>query len=92
VELVPKELLWLSGPESEREQGVTDDEHDAHHDSEFVAFRGTSRAGVRPFGDEAHAYASRSAVDVVVFAATETGTYMVECPLHGEVTGRLTVF
>ncbi len=92
VGLGPENLLWLSEPEGEREEGVTDDEHESHHDSEFVPFRATSRAGIRPFGDEVHAYASRSDVDVVLFTALEPGTYLVECPLHPEEAGKVTVF
>jgi hypothetical protein len=92
VGLVAEGLLWQSEPEGLREDGVTDDDHELHHDSAFVPFRATSRAGIRPFGDEVHAYASRSDVDVVLFTALERGTYMVECPLHPEVTGKMTVF
>lgn len=92
VGLAPEGLLWISEPEGELEDGVTDDEHVLHHNSEFVPFRMTSRAGIKPFGDEIHAYASRSDVDVVLFTALEPGTYVVECPLHPEVAGKVTVF
>lgn len=90
--LVPKDLLWLARPEGAREEGVTDEEHERHHDASFVPFRARSPAGIRPMGDEAHAYAAAGGMDVILFTATNTGTFSVQCPLHPGIVGKVTVF
>ncbi|MDA1258414.1 MAG: hypothetical protein O3C10_11335 [Chloroflexi bacterium] len=93
VGLEPENLLWINVPEDVAEEGVTDDEHDAHHASEFVPWRATSRAGIKPTGDEVHAYVSSGGNrDVVRFVAPAIGTYSVVDPLHPEFTGELTVY
>ena len=98
VGLVPANLLWLADPveATERVEGVTDDEHDAHHASSYVAWRAPSPAGILPTGDEVHAwaylYSPGGGKDVVLFTATETGTFEVVCPLHPEMVGEVTVY
>lgn len=90
--LVPKDLLWLAGPEGAREEDVTDEEHERHHDASFVPFRAKSPAGIRPMGDEVHAYAAPGGMDVVLFIPTNTGTFLVQNPLRPEIVGKVTVF
>lgn len=91
--LKPTEPLWLAQPEDmEREEGVTDEDHEQHHEKGFVAFRGTSTAGVKPTLSEVHLYVIGGGVDVMQFYALEVGTYEVEDPLHPEVRGRFTVY
>lgn len=90
--LVPKDLLWLALPEAAREEGVTDAEHQQHHNADFVPFRPRSPAGIRPIGDQVHAYAAAGDMDVVLFTATNTGSFLVQCPLHPKVAGKVTVF
>lgn len=92
VGLVPDELSWIAAPASTTEEGISDDEHD-HHNLGFVRWRATSPAGISPTGDEVHAYVSaRGGVDVVLFIATQTGTFVVQCDLHPEKVGKLVVF
>ncbi len=92
VGLVPKDLQWLAGPEEAREEAVTDKEHELHHATGYMPFRGASPAGIRPMGDEVHGYAARDDFDVVLFIPTNTGTFVVQCPLHSEMVGKVTVF
>lgn len=98
VGLVPENLLWLADPVevTERVEGVTDDEHDAHHATSYVAWRAPSPAGILPTGDEVHAWAYQyspgGGKDVVLFAATETGIFQVVCPLHPDMVGEVTVY
>ncbi len=96
IGLTPRNLEWLA-PNIDTEDIEaaigTDVEHDMHHTTGFAPFRGESRAGIRPFGDEVHAYVDAAGgVDMVLFVALETGTYEVECPLHLEAVGKVTVF
>jgi len=89
VGLVPDEVAWIA-------QGGTgtgaSDGHD-HHDRTFIRERAASPAGVRPTGRDVHAYVSTThGLDVVLFTATEAGTYVVQCDLHPEKVARLTVF
>ena len=92
VGLVPDELSWIAAPASTMEEDVSDDDH-SHHDRAFVRRRATSPAGISPTGDEVHAYVSaRGGVDVVLFTATQTGTFVVQCDLHQEKVGKLEVF
>lgn len=93
VGLVPDELSWIAAPASTIEEDVSDDDHAAHHDRAFVRWRVTSPAGISPTGNEVHAYVSaRGGVDVVLFTATQTGTFVVQCDLHQEKVGKLVVF
>lgn len=99
--LVPKDLLWLSREATAEESAlvtdgvVKEDEHSAHHQAgSLVTFRARSPAGIRLFGDEVHAYAAGGGggMDVVLFTATNTGTFTVQCPLHPELAGKVTIF
>ena len=91
--LVPTDLLWRVEAEGDPvAEGVTDEEHDLHHNADFVPFRSTSAAGIRPIGDEVHGYAGRGQSDIVRFVAANTGTFAVQCPLHPEIAGTITVF
>lgn len=92
VGLVPDDLVWVSQGGSAGQPGAPDDEHN-HHDRQFVQSRAASPAGIRPTGHEVHAYVSGAAgIDVVLFTATRTGTFVVVCDLHPEKTGKLVVF
>jgi hypothetical protein len=91
--LVPTDLLWRVEAEGDPvAEGVTDEEHDLHHNADFVPFRSTSAAGIRPIGDEVHGYAERGQLDMIRFVATNTGTFAVQCPLHPGIGGTMTVF
>lgn len=92
VGMVPDELLWVSRPEPALDAGVGD-EHSAHHGLQLLRSRAPSPAGIRPSGKEVHAYvAVPGDVDVVLFTASQTGTFDVECDLHRDRVGSLTVF
>lgn len=90
--LVPRDLLWISEPKGGREEGVSEEEHEHHHAAGFVRWRSKSPAGIRPIGDEVHAYAEAGGVDVVSFTPTNTGTFLVQCPLHPQIAGKATVY
>jgi cytochrome c-type biogenesis protein len=91
VGLVPDELLWMADGADGGGTAPTG-EHD-HHGHRIVNWRAASPAGIRPTGHEVHAYVSRDRrLDVVFFTATQPGTYVVQCDLHPDETGRLTVF
>jgi hypothetical protein len=91
--MVPSELLWINVAQDEIEVGVTDDEHESHHSSEFVRWRATSTSGIKPTGEQVHAYVSRGGDrDVVRFIAPKIGTYSVIDPLHPEFNGEITVY
>ena len=94
LDLVPQEMLWISVPDAEveREIGVSDEDHDAHHDRDFVSWREESRSGVKPTGEQVHGYTSVGELDVVRFVATSLGTFDVIDPLHPEFSARLTVY
>ncbi|NQW22469.1 MAG: hypothetical protein HQ475_03390 [SAR202 cluster bacterium] len=89
--LVPSDLLWLSRP-SDREEGFTDEEHESHHDKDFVPYRARSKSGIWPLGEEVHAYAESGGVDIVLFTPTSSGRFLVDCPLHHKVAGMVDVF
>ncbi|MGH9255212.1 MAG: hypothetical protein ACRD3C_11665, partial [Vicinamibacterales bacterium] len=92
VRLVPDELSWLADGADTGEAGLLDESHN-HHGRTFVPWRAASPAGISPTGHEVHAYVSpERRVDAVLFTATQTGTYVVQCDLHPEKVGRLTVF
>ena len=64
-----------------------------HHARDFVTSRATSPAGIRPTGHEVHAYVSAARlVDILIFTATQTGTFVVQCDLHHEKIGKMVVF
>jgi cytochrome c-type biogenesis protein len=91
VGLVPAELAWLA-IDQQADDPNGSNEHD-HHGRAFVPSRGPSPGGIRPSSTEVHAYVSpERRVDAVLFTATETGTYLVQCDLHPEKVARLTVF
>jgi len=91
VGLVPDQVAWLARGEANA-GGVTDEAHN-HHGRMFVASRTASPAGLQPTGAEVQAYVSpEERVDAVLFTATATGTYVVQCDLHPEKVARLTVF
>ena len=92
VGLMPTDLSWLAEPEGTQAEGVTDEDHDLHHSAALVPWWFTSPAGIQPRGDEVHGYAARGGLDVVHFVATNVGTFEVQCPLHPEETGTVTVF
>lgn len=89
VGLVPGDLRWR------QTDAVTDEdeEHLDHHPgASYVPYRSTSKAGIKPTGDEVHAFAAGRALDVVLFIPTNTGTFAVQDPLHPEIVGKVTVF
>jgi cytochrome c-type biogenesis protein len=93
--LTPDELAWVSQVQPPPDDTVLDDEdeHSHHHDRQFATWRATSPAGIRPTGKEVHAYVTVPGdVDMVVFSASQTGTFAVHCDLHPDETARLTVF
>ena len=96
VGLIPRNLLWLAEPEPERPEDVSLDDHEAHHNNTYVAWRGPSPAGIQPNGDEVHAwthlYSPGGGKDVLLFQAANTGTFEVVCPLHPEFVGEVTVY
>lgn len=90
--LVPKDMTWFIRPEGPRESEMSDAEHSQHnHATEFVPFRFVSPAGIKPTGKEVHGYALASDMDVILFTATNKGTYTVKCPLHPTVVATVTV-
>jgi cytochrome c-type biogenesis protein len=92
IGLAPDELSWISNEDNDRVVGAANENHD-HHKRQLVTWRATSPAGIRPTGNEVHAYVSAARrIDVVLFTARTTGTFLVRCDLHREKTGRLVVF
>ena len=92
VGLAPDEVMWLSQGQSGGATAVSTDDHN-HHNRQFVRWRAPSAAGVTPTGAEIHGYAPGSrGTDVVLFTASQAGTFVVQCDLHPEKVGRLTVF
>lgn len=97
--LVPDDLLWMARQETAEETAlvaagvVTEDEHEVHHSrAGFARYRSPSPAGIRPRGDEVHAYAESGGVDLVLFTATKAGTFSVRCPLHTGIAGSVVAF
>ena len=91
VGMVPDDLTWVTRGVAGM-GGRSDTDHD-HHNRAFVRTRAASPAGITPAGNEVHAYVTPAqGVDVVLFTATRTGTFVVKCDLHPEHVGRLTVF
>jgi len=92
VGLVPDDLFWVSRGGPAPQDALVDDEHN-HHGRQFLRSRAASPAGIRPTGHEVHAYVSVPGdVDEVLFTASQTGTFVVQCDLHREQLGTLTVF
>jgi cytochrome c-type biogenesis protein len=92
VGFVSDEIQWIDRGEHAPAPAVPDDSHD-HHIRRFSRSRATSPGGITPSGREVHAYVSAArVVDVVLFTATQTGTYVVQCDLHPDKTASLTVF
>jgi cytochrome c-type biogenesis protein len=86
VGLTPDELWWMMPATG------GGGEHD-HHSMMFATSRAPSQAGIAPTGEEVHGYVSGARnVEVVLFTATQTGTFDVVCDLHPDVKARLTVF
>jgi len=92
VGMATENLLWLSRPETEIEEGVSEQDHMFHHIAGYVNWRGASPTGIRPTLEEVHAYSAGGANDVVRFTPLSVGTFSVEDPLHPELTGTMTVF
>ena len=97
VGLPARDLLWVSEPGSgsAMPEDTSDDDadHMMHHARDFVTSRATSPAGIRPTGREVHAYVSAARlVDILIFTATQTGTFAVQCDLHHETIGKMVVF
>ena len=91
VGMVPDDLTWVTRGVAGIGVG-SDSDHD-HHNRAFVRTRAASPAGITLAGNEVHAYVTPAqTVDVVLFTATRTGTFVVKCDLHPEHVGRLTVF
>jgi plastocyanin len=93
VGLVPLDPLWRSEAEDmSLEEGVTDE--DTNPTITLLTCRSgpRRRPGLSPLGDEVHTYALRGSKDAMFFTATSTGTYSVQCPLHPEKVGQVTVF
>lgn len=90
--LVPRDLLWIATEEADLMTDAEDHAH--HHGASLGEERATSAAGIRPTGREVHVYAQGggAGMDVILFTATNTGTFVVQCPLHPEIVGKLTVF
>jgi cytochrome c-type biogenesis protein len=91
IGMVPDDLTWVTRGVAATGTG-SDGDHD-HHNRAFARTRAASPAGIKPAGNEAHAYVTPAqGLDVVLFTATRTGTFVVKCDLHPEHVGRLTVF
>lgn len=92
VGMVPDDLAWVMEGARSGQKGASTQGHD-HHARTLVRTRDASPAGITPTGTEVHAYVSPARiVDVVLFTATRTGTFHVQCDLHPEKVGKLVVF
>ena len=96
VGLPARDLLWISEPGSGsamQDEPSADDQDHMHHARDFVAWRAPSPSGIRPTGHEVHVYVSAARlVDILIFTATQTGTFDVQCDLHHEKIGKMVVF
>lgn len=88
VGLQPTDLLWLS---KEDPADTPPDVHAAHHGAELVPYH-ICKSGICPAGIAVHAHAAPGDIDVIIFTATKTGTFVVRCPLHPELKGKVVVF
>ena len=93
VGLTVDDLAWVEkGAGSAVPDALAEPGHD-HHNRQTVRTRAASPAGITPTGHEVHGYVTgASKVDVVLFTATQAGTFVVTCDLHPEHAGSLTVF
>jgi uncharacterized cupredoxin-like copper-binding protein len=72
---------------------IDDPQHIVHHlQPSLVPFKETSPAGIRPLGNEVHAYAALGTFDQLFFYPLNTGTFVAEDVLHPEITGKVVVF
>jgi len=90
--LEAEDLLWLTDPDMEIQEGVSEEEHLFHHQAGYVNWRGTSPRGITPTLEEVHGYAAGGVNDMVRFTPMSLGTFVVDDPLHPEYTGSVTVF
>jgi len=92
--LKPDEISWIAVPEDEviREDDVSEEDHDAHHDRDFVPWREESRSGIQPSGEEIHGYTAMGELDVVRFVSTVLGPFDVVDPLYPEFWAGLTIY
>ena len=97
VGLTPDELWWMApGAAGETTSpmaaSAAADDHD-HHSRHFVTTKPASPRGITPTGREVHAYVTlANNIDMVLFTASQPGTFDVVCDLHPHKAGRLTVF
>jgi len=87
--LTPEELeeLGISG------EDMSNREHALHHLSPtFLSYKPESRSGIRPLPNEVHAYVYKGVADIVTFYPLSVGKFVVEDPLHPEITGKVVVF
>ncbi len=92
VGLTPDEIAWVQRGGGAVDASLAEPGHD-HHSRQLVRARTASPSGITPTGREVHGYVSAASnIDMVLFTATETGTFVVQCDLHPEHVGSLTVF
>ena len=92
VGLTPDEIAWVEKGGSAVPDALAEEGHD-HHNRQLVRTRAASPAGMTPTGREVHGYVTgASKVDVVLFTATQGGTFEVVCDLHPGHAGSLIVF
>ena len=90
------DILWIADPMPAKPDGMSEEDHDAHHAADFVPWRAPSIAGIEIAPNEVHAwtyeYAPGGGKDVLRFTPTVAGTYKVVCPLHPGLVGEVVVF
>src|SRR5687767_7317516 len=93
VGLAPEAVAWVEkGGSGVQDPALAEPGHD-HHNRQLVRTRAASPTGITPTGREVHGYVSAATnIDMVLFTATQTGTFVVQCDLHPEHAGTLTVF
>ncbi|MBM3818525.1 MAG: hypothetical protein FJW14_05835 [Acidimicrobiia bacterium] len=92
VGLTPDEIAWVQRGGGTVDASLAEPGHD-HHNRQLVRARAASPSGITPTGREVHGYVSAAGnIDMVLFTATETGSFVVQCDLHPEHVGSLTVF
>ena len=88
----PTDMLWLSKAHLLAPVADRNEEHTGHHPEGFLPYHVcTSRQGLCPTGRDVHAHADPQDVDVLIFTATERGTFDAFCPLHPEIRGAVIV-
>jgi hypothetical protein len=82
VGLTPDDIAWVErGGSAAVDATLAEPGHD-HHNRQLVRTRTVSPAGIAPTGREVHGYVSAAtSIDVVLFTATDTGTFVVQCDL-----------